>query len=174
MTNSDLLIDHNARHFRRKSWNRAVLIGAFVAFICGVVLPPASADDAIAWSRMFRLADGRLFLTDGAFSLEADLAKPAALPPGPEMPAATGDIMGRYMAAEPLTEVELDDLESGSQDDTYETPDGLPFAAKYVELLQDKVPDASLRIRGDREPVVIVDDGKPVGLIMAKVRVTPP
>jgi hypothetical protein len=122
---------------------------------------------------MFRLPDGRLFVTDGAFTLDAELAKPRVLP-GTELPSSTGEVMGRYMAAERLNEIELDDLERGTHEQTYEAPNGLPFAAKYVEFLLDAVPDASLRIGGDLQPVVIVADGKPVGLVMAKARVTPP
>jgi hypothetical protein len=131
------------------------------------------ASDEIVWNRMFRIPDGRLFVTDGGFMLDAELAKPRVLP-GTEMPASTGELMDRHMAAERLIEIELDDLKHGTQKQTYEAPNGLPFAAKYVEFLREAVPDASLRVGNDLEPVVIMADGKPVGLVMAKARAKPP
>ena len=53
--------------------------------------------NGIAWNKMFRLSDARLFVTDGAITLDAELAKPNALP-GTELPASTGQVMERYMA----------------------------------------------------------------------------
>ena len=173
MTSSGQLVDHKASPQRHTTWKRIALISVFAGFSCAWVMAQEGASDEIAWNKKFRVPDGRLFVTDGAFMLDAELAKPRVLP-DLELPAATGELMGRYMAAEGRDEIELDDLERGELEETYEAPNGLPFAAKYVEFLQDKVPDASLRIGGDMEPVVIVDDGKPVGLVMAKARAKAP
>ena len=173
MTSSCRSIDHSPRRPGRSNWKHVVLIGVFTSISCGLAWAQSGDSDEILWNKKFRVPDGRLFVTDGAFMLDAELAKPGELP-DTELPASTGEVMARQMAAERPTEIELDDLDRGRQEDTYEAPNGLPFAAKYVEFLQDKVPDASLRIGDDREPVVIVDDGKPVGLVMAKARVTPP
>jgi hypothetical protein len=173
MTNSCRLMDHSAHRARHTRWFRVVLIGVFAAFSCGLIVAQEGADNEIVWNKMFRLPDGRLFVTDGALMMDVELAKPRVLP-GTELPASTGEVMSRQMAAERQIEIDLDDLERGTQEQTYEAPNGLPFAAKYVEFLQEAVPDASLRIGGDREPVVIVSDGKSVGLVMAKARVTPP
>ena len=149
-----------------------VLIGVLASLSCGLVVAQEGASDEIGWNKKFHLPDGRLFVTDGAFMLDAELAKPDKLP-DLELPAQTGETMARFMDAKDLTEVELDDLERGTQDDTYEAPNGLPFAAKYVEFLQDAVPDASLRIGADQQPVVIIDGDKPVGLVMARARTKP-
>lgn len=174
MTNSYQLIDNSARRPRHATWKRVALIGMFVAFSCGGwAVAQEGGSDEVEWNKMFRVPDGRLFVTDGALMLDAELAKPRELP-GMELPLSTGEVMARHMAAERPIEVELDDLERGGDEQTYEAPNGLPFAAKYVEFLQETVPDASLRIGGDLEPVVIMDDGKPVGLVMAKARATPP
>ncbi len=173
MTSSRQLIDHSARRPRQISWKRAALISLFTGFICGSTMAQEVASDEVEWNRIFRLPDGRLFVTDGAFMLDAELAKPQVLP-GTELPSSTGEVMGRYMAAEQFSEVELDDLKRGTQEQTYEAPNGLAFAAKYVEFLREAVPDASLRIGGDLQPVVIVADGKPVGLVMAKARAKTP
>ena len=173
MTHSYRLIEHRTHLARHTTWKRVVLIGVFAAFSCGLVVAQEGDDDEIVWNKMFHLPDGRLFVTDGALMLDAELANPRVLP-GTELPVSTGEIMSRQMATERQIEIGLDDLERSSQEQTYEAPNGLPFAAKYVEFLQEVVPDASLRIGGDREPVVIVADGKPVGLVMAKARLTPP
>ena len=170
MTNAYRTIDATV-HQAGRVLVQLALIGMLAALCLDTAVPQEGASE-ITWNRMFRLPDGRLFVTDGALSLEAELAAPPELP-GTEMPASTGELMGRYMAAELPDEVELDDLERGSAAQTYEAPNGLPFAAKYVEFLREVVPDASLRIGGDREPVVIVDDGEAVGLVMAMARVTP-
>lgn len=158
-----------AREPRQLRWAPVTLIGALAVLAFDAALPQEGAS-VITWDRMFRVPDGRLFVTDGALMLDAELADPPELP-GTELPASTGEIMARYMAAERPDEVELDDLERGSEPQTYEAPNGLPFAAKYVEFLRAVVPDASFRIGGDLEPVVIVDDGEAVGLIMAIARV---
>lgn len=151
---------------------RLALIGmlAMLAFDAAVAQEGASA---IAWNKMIRLPDGRLFVTDGALTLDAELADLPELP-SIELPPSAGEVMASYMAAERPDEIELDDLERGTHAQTCEAPNGLPFAAKYVEFLREAVPDASLRIGGDLEPVVIVADGRAVGLLMAMARVTPP
>jgi len=74
------------------------------------------------------------------------------------------------MAAELPDEFELGDLERGSRPQTYEAPSGVTLAGKYVEFLRSVVPGARLRMSGDRDPIVIVSDGKAVGLVMAMVR----
>lgn len=173
MTNSSRLIDHIACRPRPVTWMRIALIGVLASLWFGLAVAQEGSSDEVAWNRMFRLPDGRLFVTDGAITLDAELAKPRVLP-GTELPSSTGEVMGRYMAADRPNEIDLDDLERGAHAQTYEAPNGLPFAAKYVEFLQEAVPDASLRIGGDLEPVVIVVDGRAVGLIMAMARETPP
>jgi hypothetical protein len=146
-----------------------VLIGLLVGMWCSAAAPQESNE--IGWNRMFRLSDERLFVTDGAITLDAELAKPSVLP-GTELPAATGQIMERYMAAELPDEFALRDLRRGARPETYEAPSGVTLAAKYVEFLRRVVPLASLRMKGDLEPVVISSDGKAVGLVMAMARAT--
>jgi hypothetical protein len=163
MTNSIRTLRTAAREPRRVGWLRLALIGTLA------VLQETSE---IVWNRMFRVPDGRTFVTDGAIMLDAELAG-LPEPPSTELPASTGEVMARYMAAERANEIELDDLERGAAPQTYEAPNGLPFAAKYVEYLREVVPDALLRVGGDLEPVVIVDDGEAVGLVMAMARARP-
>ena len=172
MTNACPTIDTTARQPCHVVWVRLALIGMLAMLAFDPAVPQEGAS-AIVWNKMFHLPDGRLFVSDGALTLDAELADLPELP-GTELPPSAGDVMARYMAAERPDEIELDDLERGTHAQTYEAPNGLPFAAKYVEFLRAAVPDASLRIGGDLEPVVIVADGRAVGLVMAMARVTPP
>jgi hypothetical protein len=132
-------------------------------------VPAQEASSEVVWDRWLRLPDGRLFVTDGAITLDVELAKPRDLP-GNEMPPATGVVMDRYMAAELPNEFRLGDLDRGPHPQTYESPSGVLLAAKYVDLLRRAVPGARLRMGGYLEPVVIVSDGKLVGLVMAMAR----
>jgi hypothetical protein len=118
---------------------------------------------------MFRLTDGRLFVTDGAMMLDASLAKPRELP-GIELPASTGQVMERHMAAELPDEFALRQFQPGTRPNTYQAPSGVTLAGKYMELLRRVAPGASLRMNGDLEPVIIVEDGKAIGLVMAVAR----
>jgi hypothetical protein len=167
MTNSLWTLAARARDPRPVGLVWLALIGTLAALSFDAAVPQETS--GIVWNRMFRVPDGRVFVTDGAIMLDAELADLPELP-GTELPASTGEVMARYMAAERTNEVELGDLERGAAPQTYEAPNGLPFAAKYVEFLLEVVPDAALRIGGDLEPVVIVDDGEAVGLVMAMAR----
>jgi hypothetical protein len=148
-------------------WTQFVMIVLLVGVCCSAAAPQESNE--IAWNKMFRLSDARLFVTDGAMTLDAELAKPTELP-RTELPASTGQVMERYMAADLPDEFALRDLERGTRPETYEAPNGVTLAAKYVEFLRRVVPRASLRMKGDLEPVVILSDGKAVGLVMAMAR----
>jgi hypothetical protein len=149
---------------------QVVPIVLLVGVWCSSAAPQESSE--IAWNKMFRLSDARLFVTDGAITLDAELAKPRELP-DTELPASTGQVMERYMAAELPDEFALRDLERGTRPETYEAPSGVTLAGKYVEFLRRVVPRASLRMKGDLEPVVILSDGKAVGLVMAVRRPGP-
>ena len=157
-------MNDNASSLRGSALIRLVLLVLMVGVWCSAAAPQGSNE--IVWNKMFRLPDARLFVTDGAITFDAQLAKPRELP-ATELPASTGQIMERYMAAELPDEFALRDLERGTRPETYESPSGVTLAAKYVEFLRRVVPRASLRMKGDLEPVVILSDGKAVGLVMA-------
>jgi hypothetical protein len=138
--------------------------------IAGSAVSQQDSTDSIAWSRLFSLEDGRIVVSDGALMLDVKFANLPELPESGPYPASP--VLGQYMAAERPDEYELDDLEKGRKPQTYEAPSGLTIAAKYIEFLQDKVPDASLRMQGDLDPVIIVVDGQAIGLVMAMKRET--
>jgi hypothetical protein len=119
---------------------------------------------------MFQLADGRVFVSDGAITLDAALAKPSQLPSvqlGPE----AGAIIAGYLNADLPDEVRLDDLERGNRPQTYQAPTGVLLSATYVDYLRTLFSSSlRLRMKGAREPVVIVSEGKAVGVVMPMVR----
>jgi hypothetical protein len=51
--------------------------------------------------------------------------------------------------------------------DRYVAPSGLWLNMDYIDYLRRVLPAARLRTKRDLDPVVIVLDGKPVGLVMA-------
>ncbi len=130
MKNSTQAIDLTAPRRARGAWLLLALFGALGLLPAESATPQEGSAAGITWNRMFRLADGRLFVTDGAITLAVEFAKPRELPTT-ELPATAGDVMGRYMAAEPPDEFELDDLEQGTEPQTYEAPSGVTIAAKW-------------------------------------------
>lgn len=108
MTNSCRTIDETARQPGRVGLVRLALIGMLDMLAFDSAVPQEGAS-AIEWNRMFRLPDGRLFVSDGAITLDAELADLPELP-STELPSSAGDIMARYMAAARPDEIELDEL----------------------------------------------------------------
>lgn len=129
----------------------------------------AAEPEAPKWIRWGKLSAGGTFVTDGAMTLDSAIAKPAKLPES-ELHASSVEIVERHLAAEHPERVRLADLERRGNQPSYRAPSGLTLAAKYVEYLRHVAPSAELRIKGDLDPVVILFDGKPVGLVMAMKR----
>jgi hypothetical protein len=112
-----------------------------------------------------RLYDGRIFVSDGRLALDAAVAKPADLP-RQALPGPIAKVIERYLAAELPDEFELSQLTRRA--DLYAAPTGVILNPIYVDYLRRTLPGAPLRFRmkSDSEPVVIVLEGKAVGLLM--------
>lgn len=125
-------------------------------------------DGAPVWTRLFRLPDGRTFVTDGAITLDAALAKPKELPKN-VLPESTGKVMDKYLSASLEHEFSVAQLASGRFPHTYATPNGVLVSAEYVDYLARILGRGNVRLRvgGELQPMVIVVDGKSVGLVMA-------
>jgi hypothetical protein len=135
---------------------------------------PGRGGTAPGWKRIVKLSDRRTFITDGALSLDVALAKPAALP-SDVLGAAAAKLVERYLGAPLPDEFGLTQLRAGSGR-TYLAPSGVVLNADYVDYLRPMlpVPRVRLRMKGDLEPVVILQDGKAVGLVMPMRGVGPP
>jgi hypothetical protein len=136
--------------------------------------PPVPATPGGAgphWQRTLRLSDGRTFVTDGAMAIDAALARPAALP-ADVLPPASADLVERRMAAQPPDEFGLSQLSPRPDGRTYGTPSGVDLGRTYVEFLRRALPPARVRLRTGRgrEPVVVLLDGAPVGVVMPVAR----
>jgi hypothetical protein len=124
---------------------------------------PGAGGTEPGWSRIVKLSDGRTMVADGAFMLDAALAKPAVLPKD----EAAGETMERFLTASLPDEIALTQLTSGPRPRTYAGPDRVLFNADYIDYLRRALPANRVKIRlGGRSPAVIMLDGKPVGLIM--------
>jgi hypothetical protein len=132
----------------------------------------ASTDAATPnWQRLVRLQDGRTFVSDGAFSLDAALAKPAVLPTH-ILTEATAKVVEGYLTAALPDEFALSQLAPRRDLQKYVAPSGVMLNPIYVDYLRRTLPGSTLRFRmkGDLEPIVIVLDSKAVGLLMPMKR----
>lgn len=120
------------------------------------------------WQRSLRLSAGRLFVTDGSMAIDAAVARPVTLPAEAQMPAGASFIE-RQLAAPLPDEIGLSQL-SRQGSGSYSTPSGVNLGAGYVDFLRSTVSAARLRSSGARDPVVIVLDGRAVGVVMPLAR----
>jgi len=131
---------------------------------------PGTPGDPV-WQRTLHLSDGRTFVTDGALAIDAAIAKPASLPES-TLPAASATRVESYLAASLKDECAFADLKANADGRTYTAPSGLRLNATYVDFLKRKLSTRSLRIRMGEElqPMVILFEGKRVGVLMAVKR----
>jgi hypothetical protein len=150
----------------------ATATAAIAVFISQVLLAqtqpmkptaPGSTGDP-KWQAVLRTSDGRTFVTDGGLAIEAELAKPAKLP---ERQVA-GKLMDTYLSATPPDEFGLSDLTANASGRTYTTPKGIPLNATYINFIRRILPARAVRFRmgGELQPVLIVANGKAVGVLM--------
>ena len=134
--------------------------------MAGRALPaPTSADDtaAPAWNKRSTLADGRIFVSDGAMAVDATFAKAATLEGLTSIPPAA---IERLLKSPTTTEVRSSAL--SGRERGYMTPGGVLIARKYVDFLRRHAGTAALRFKvaGPRDPVLIVVGGQTVGVVM--------
>jgi hypothetical protein len=77
--------------------------------------------------------------------------------------------MEKYLSASLEHEFSVGQLNAGGFPRTYVTPNGVSVSAEYVDYLARTLGRGKVRLRvgGELQPMVIVIDGKPVGLVMA-------
>ena len=123
---------------------------------------PGTSNDPV-WQGLILMDDGRTFVTDGALVIDAALAKPAKLPER-KIP---GKVMLDYFNATYTDECGLRYLRRTS-DRAYATPSGIALNSTYVNYLGRILPSrsTSLRMTAPRQPVLIVVNGKPAGVLM--------
>lgn len=124
--------------------------------------PGTSGDPT--WQGTVRLTDGRTFVTDGGLAIDAALAKPAKVPDRTFPPKVLED----YLNAAHKDEYSFSDLTAVATGRTYTTPSGIALNATYINYLRRTLPTRSVRFRmtAPMQPVVVVDSGKPVAVLM--------
>jgi hypothetical protein len=118
------------------------------------------------WTRAIKMPDGRTLVSDGALAVDAAIAKPASLPTV-VLPVESGTILERQMNAAPTDEVALISLGSGTMKNTFLGPRGIHLNGNHVTFLRRVAPQSRLRFRGPLDAIVIMLNGKPIGLTMA-------
>ena len=80
-----------------------------------------------------------------------------------------------YLTASLPDQIDLSELKHDAESRKYVGPGGLLLNAVYVDYLRRMTPRTQLRFRmkSDPEPVVILLDNKPVGLLMPMKSVNP-
>ena len=143
----------------------AVIIVAQALFAQTAMKPtaPGTGGDPV-WQGSVRLSDGRTFVTDGGLALDAGLAKPAKLPDR----VLPGKVLESYLNTSREHEYGFSDLTAALSGRTYTSPSGIPLNATYINFLRRVLPVRSVRFRmgGEMQPVVIVAEGKVVGVLM--------
>jgi hypothetical protein len=117
------------------------------------------------WRRVVKLSDGRSFITDGGMTLDVGLAKPGGLPTD-VVSGSVGKIVEGYLSAQLPNEAPLNGLiRRGSN---YGGPGGILLNGGYIDYLRKVLPAGRVRLRmkTDADPVIVLLDGKPVGLLM--------
>jgi hypothetical protein len=130
--------------------------------------PPAPSSPI--WNKVLPLPDGRTLVTDGAFALDAAIVRPATMP-AIVVPKETGAKYEALMNAPAVKEVRARDLTLGRRN--YLAPEGTPINTLYVDYLRRTVNFNKLAFRingGPLDPVVVVLDGQPVGIVMPMAR----
>ena len=124
---------------------------------------PGSNGDPV-WQGQVRMGDGRTFVTDGGFAIDAAMAGLATLPER----VLPGKVLEDYIKAPHTDECALNDLKSTPGGRTYLTPSGVAVSSTYVNYLRRVVPGrrARLRTSGTERPIVVVSDDKAVGVLM--------
>jgi hypothetical protein len=149
---------------------RSMVVGALAAASMAAAQPvrPTGSSTVLAepaWSRTVRLADGRIFVTDGGLALDVVVARPKAMPRDIQGDQAAKALAGHLALANP-TEVGLADLRAGAKPNEFVAPNGTMLNGNYVRFLRRAAPGARLRLKGLLDPIVVVLDGKVIGVFM--------
>jgi hypothetical protein len=148
------------------------LIVGFTAVLHGVAQQPpqpkqqsAMYGDTPAWNRVLQISDGRTFVTNGHLALDTEFAKPSKLP---EIVIPPSKSIEANFTAPREHECSLDDLKLDRGQGRYVAPSGLWLNADYVDYLRRVLPSSTrLKMQRDLDPIVVVLNGKPIGVLMA-------
>ena len=127
-------------------------------------IPPLAGGEPV-WRHTVPMPDGSTLVSDGAIAIDVAIAKPARMPT--TAAAAAGKIFDGHYKAAFTDEVALGSLRAGLLKNTYAGPRDVAINGDYVTYLRKVAPRSRLRFRGPLDPIVIVDAGRPIGVVMA-------
>jgi hypothetical protein len=139
--------------------------------------PPASDPRIVqtvpAWTHKVKLPppDGRTFVSDGGLVIDVEVAKPA-MRPSQNMAADMGTAVAGYLSGYYPTEFGLGDLREGESRNVFVGPQGFAVSRNYVTFLTRYAPRVRLRTKGQGYPVLLVRDGRNIGLLLPTVLVS--
>jgi hypothetical protein len=119
------------------------------------------------WSHTVKLPapDGRTFVTDGRLTIDLQHGRPAVRPSATLAPDQTRAI-GNYLTAPYPTEFGFDDLKPSADGHSLTGPSGVALSSYYIAFLRKNAPRVRLRMRSAADPLLLVLDDRPVGLLM--------
>jgi hypothetical protein len=123
-----------------------------------------------AWTHSLKLPppDGRTFVSDGGLVLDLQIAKPAVRP-SQTMATDMSTAIAGYLSGYYPTEFGLSDLRDGPSQAVVVGPEGFAVSRNYVTFLTRYAPRVRLRTKGTGYPVLLVLDGRNVGLLLPTV-----
>lgn len=140
---------------------------AVAAILASAAAPVQLMATVPVWTQTVKLPppDGRTLVTDGRLALEIAVAKPAVRPSA-SLPPDAAKAFASYLAASYPTEFGLEDLHEGKTQTLFIGPGNLGLSTHYVLFLRRNLPKIRFRAKGSSDPVILVLDGRTVGLVM--------
>jgi len=158
----------------------ALILAALVAVtsVASAQAPPPMSDPKLvqtvpAWTQKVKLPppDNRIFVSDGGIVIDVGIAKPA-MRPSQDMPVDMGTAVAGYLSGYYPTEFGLSDLKEGPTAAVFVGPQGFALSRNYVTFLTRYAPRVRLHTKGAGYPVLLVQDGRNVGLLLPTILVT--
>ena len=149
---------------------------ALLGLICAMPLAAAAQDIRMSnpnveqpphWSRLVRLPDGRTLISDGGLAIDVAIAKPASMPTV-TVSETTGVTFANLFKATFEHDFGLNELSPGKRANTFAGPGGIQLNGNYVTFLRQAAGARRVRLRANSgpQPMVIVIDGEPSGVMM--------
>jgi hypothetical protein len=142
------------------------------------VIPPGAAAQDIRmsnpdveappqWTRLVKLPDGRTLISDGGIAIDVAIARPSSMPTV-TVSESTGVTFAALFKADFEHEFGLSQLSPGTRRNTFSGPGGLLLNGNYVNFLRRAAGAQRVRLRANSgpQPLVILVDGQPAGVVM--------
>ena len=119
----------------------------------------------VVWNRVVTMPDGRMFVTDGGFMIDAKIARPDKMP-ALVLPVENGKIIESRVKGPFQDEIALSALRAGTTANQFLGPRDIPLNGNYVRFLRSVAAQSRLRFNGPLDPIAVVQDGQLIGIVM--------